>query len=166
MREDPGTSVLLGVLWLLLAFGVFMAIIWSVYAVNRATVRRYGYEPFSLPNAALMLIANLLLLSVLAPAEDMPSAHGALRNQAMLGGAAVLALGVLAIVARRSNLRYALYAVALMSVGAFAVLPSLVFMRIATAPSDSDVDARVQQSTGGVSAQGGDRAPPKHRPKP
>jgi hypothetical protein len=130
-------------LWLLLAFGVFMALLRSVYAVNRAALRRYGYEPFSLPNAALMLVVNLLLLSALAPAEPSTTVgDAALRQTVMLGIAAVLATGLLVVVARRSSIWLALYAVAVMSVAAIAVLPSLVFMRFAAAAQDADDDAR------------------------
>ena len=139
-------SGLLSLLWLLLAFGVFMALLWSVYAANRAASRRFGYEPFSLPNAALMLVANLLLLSALTPAVQAPAADLALRSQVMLGAAGLLALGLLVVIARRSSFWYALYAVALMSVGAIAILPSLVFMRIATAPAPADV-ARGRERT-------------------
>lgn len=154
---------LLSVLWLLLAFGLFMALIWSVHAVNRVAVRRYGYEPFSLPNAALMLVANLLLLSALAPGGDggSASADAGLRSQVMLGAVAVLAAGLLVVIARRTSLRLGLYAVALMTVGAIAVFPSLVFMRFAAAagggadttgepPADRDTDARPGQSAGGA----------------
>lgn len=132
-------------LWLLLAFGVFMALLRSVYAVNRAALRRYGYEPFSLPNAALMLIVNLLLLSALAPAESTAAVgDAALRQTVMIGIAAVLATGLLVVVARRSSIWLGLYAVALMSVAAIAVLPSLVFMRFAAAAQGAD-DARADE---------------------
>lgn len=126
-------------LWLPLAFGVFMVLLRSAYAVNRAALRRYGYEPFSLPNAALMLVVNLLLLSALAPAEPSTAVGDqALRQTVMLGIAAVLAMGLLVVVARRSSIWYGLYAVALMSVAAIAVLPSLVFMRFAGAADDAE----------------------------
>lgn len=128
---------LLAFAWLAAAFGVFMALIWSVYAVNRHAARRFGYEPFSLPNAALMLVVNLLLLSALAPA----AAPGPSRT-VMLGAATVLALGMLVVIARRVGAWLALYAVGLMAVGAMAVLPSLVFMRVAAASADGGKDAR------------------------
>ncbi|MCG6943086.1 MAG: hypothetical protein LJE69_17785 [Thiohalocapsa sp.] len=155
-------SVLLNGLWLLLGFGVFMALIWSVYAVNRAAARRFGYEPFSLPNAALMLVANLLLLSALTPAAQAPSGDVALRTQVMLGAAAVLALWLFVIIARRSNGWYALYAVALMSVGAIAVLPSLVFMRFAVAPAETSGEgSRRQAQPARDPTQDATRVPPK-----
>ncbi len=60
-------------LWLVAAFALFMAAIWSVYAVNRLGQARYGYQPFSLPNAALMLVVNLLLLSAAISDESRTS---------------------------------------------------------------------------------------------
>lgn len=126
-------------LWLLLAFGVFMALLGSVYALNRAALRRYGYAPFSVPNAALMLVVNLLLLSALTPTQT--AAHvgdPALRQAVMLGGAALLATGLLVVVARRTSVWLGLYAVALMSVAAIAVLPSLLFTRFAAAAEAAD----------------------------
>ena len=134
----------LSLLWLLLAFGVFMGLIWSVYAVNRVAARRFGYEPFSLPNAALMLVANLLLLSALRPVAESAGAvdGGGPRTAVMLGAAAVIAAGVLVVIARRSNLWAALYAVTLMGIGAIAVLPSLIFMRIAIAPGADEPPSR------------------------
>jgi hypothetical protein len=152
----------LSVFWLLLGFGVFMALIWSVHAINRSAARRYGYEPFSLPNAALMLVANLLLLSALAPAGNAAyaSATGP-RTLVMLGVVAVLAAGLLVVIVRRTSLWYGLYAVALMAVGAIAVFPSLVFMHFAAAAggepetgaepdADRHSDVRSEQDRGGA----------------
>ena len=159
-------SAVLSVLWLVLAFGVFMALIWSIYAVNRAAVRRFRYEPFSLPNAALMLVANLLLLSALAPAADLPPADVLLRSQVMLAAAALLALGLFAVIARRANPWYALYAVALMSVAAIAIFPSLLFMRFAARSGGVDGDPAAQQSPERAPALGERGAPRKRRDKP
>ncbi len=159
-------SALMGVFWLLLAFGVFMALIWSVYAVNRAAARRFGYEPFSLPNAALMLVANLLILSALAPDADVQPADMLLRSQMMLGAAALLALGLFAVIARRASPWYALYAVALMSVAAIAIFPSLLFMRFAAGSGGEDLDSEARQPTDSGSALGERPAPWKRRDKP
>ena len=159
-------SVLLNGLWLLLGFGVFMALIWSVYAVNRAAARRFGYEPFSLPNAALMLVANLLLLSALAPAADLPPADVLLRSQVMLAAAALLALGLFAVIARRANPWYALYAVTLMSVAAIAIFPSLLFMRFAAGSGGMEMDPVAQKSPESAPALGECEAPRQCRDKP
>jgi hypothetical protein len=124
-------------LWLLLAFALFMALLRSVYSVNRAAVRRFGYEPFSLPNAALMLLVNLLLLSALGPVAEGQRALGGV-GLVKLGAAGVLATGMLVVIARRTTVRYGLYAVVVMSVGAIAVLPSLLFMSMAGASPTVD----------------------------
>ncbi len=133
-------------IWLLVGFALFMALIWSVYAVNRTAAMRFGYEPFSLPNAALMLVANLLLLSALAPVSDPEVAQGAVSALWVKLGAALLIAGLsLVIIARRTGLLMALYTVALLSVLAIAVLPSLLFMGFAGSailpPTDSTANS-------------------------
>jgi hypothetical protein len=130
------------VIWLVLAFALFMAAIGSVYALNRFTVRRYGCEPFSLPNAALMLVVNLLLLSAFSGVADGQSGliQLAVNERATLvklSVAAVLALWMVAVVARRSSVWIALYAVPLMAVGSIAILPSLLFRHLALAGDDA-----------------------------
>ncbi len=138
MPAPPDGEIAMVWLWLILGFALFMALLGSVYVVNRAAAQRFGYEPFSLPNAALMLVVNLLVLSALGPAAETPAdaASAELQQMVMLAAAAVLAGSLLVLIARRSSLWYALYAVALMSVGAVAVLPSLLFMRLARATPD------------------------------
>ena len=119
-------------LWLLAGFALFMALIWSVYALNRLALERYGSEPFSLPNAALMLVANLLLFSALA-GGGLAAGGGDPAAWVKLGLAAALALWMLVMIARRTRLWIGLYAVVLLSVGAVAILPSLVFVYLARA---------------------------------
>jgi hypothetical protein len=131
-------ETLLAAAWLAAAFGVFTSLMWSVYAVNRHAAGRFGYEPFSLPNAALMLLVNLLLLSALAPTAEPDAAALDLRRTLMLAAAALLALGMLVVIGRRVGIGLALFAVGLMAVGAIAVLPSLLFTRLAAASADTD----------------------------
>ena len=126
------------VAWLGLAFGVFMAALWSVYALNRLCTERYGYAPFSVPNAALMLVVNLLLLSVFSGhpggqglGEALTGTDGAALFKLL--AAALLALGMLVIIGWRTRAWIALYAVPLMAVGAIAILPSLLFQILASA---------------------------------
>jgi hypothetical protein len=107
-----------------------------------AAARRHGYEPFSLPNAAFMVVVNLLLLAALTPWSAGPAGAepSAVRTYAMLGGALVLAGWMLVVIARRAGPWYGLYAVALMCVGAIGILPSLVFIRLAEASAVRDVE--------------------------
>jgi hypothetical protein len=137
----------MSLLWLVLAFLGFMALIGTVYALNRRAMMRYGTEPFSLPNAALMLLVNLLLLSALADAAGSadPSAASIaiaslFRAPALfkLLGAVALTLGMFWMIARRTSLWTACYAVPLMAVGAVVILPSLVFRYLATAPGSGN----------------------------
>lgn len=131
------------ILGLTLGFALFMAVIWSVYALNRFAERRNGSEPFSLPNAALMLIVNLLLLSALSATAD---ASGGLARIAAVDVATLvkstvagaLALWLFVVIARRHGVWIALYAVPLMAVGAIAILPSLLFRRLALASEDGE----------------------------
>lgn len=117
------------ILWLLLAFALFMALIASVYALNRFSLKRYRTEPFSLPNAALMLVANLLLFS----AFSGPDAGSEAVSGIKLLVAGALSLFMLVLLARRTQPLIALYAVVLMLVGSIAILPSLVFRYLAQA---------------------------------
>lgn len=130
-------------LWLIAAFALFMAAIWSVYALNRLAQARYGYQPFSLPNAALMLVVNLLLLSALR--EGAQSDGGALTAlvsasapavSIKLAAGALLSAVVLVVITRRTRLWMALYAVLLMAAGAIAILPSLIFRSMAVGGGD------------------------------
>ncbi len=124
------------VIWLLAAFAAFMGMIWSVYALNRMSMMRHGSEPFSLPNAALMLVVNLLLFSVLSGgiAQSDAVVSFAANDPAVLtklGIAAALSLWLFVVIARRTSAWIALVAVPLMAVGAIAILPSLVFRYLA-----------------------------------
>ena len=89
-----------------------------------------------------MLIVNLLLLSALAPAGQAVDGPPGTGRIVMLAAAGLLALSMLVVIARRAGIWPALYAVGLMSIGAIAVLPSLVFMRMAAAAvhADTEVD--------------------------
>lgn len=129
----------MSLVWLLLAFIVFMAAMRSVYAVNRLAADRFGYEPFSLPNATLMLVANLLLLSSLSGLRADGAALSAAGPEAVkLLGAALLSALTAFVIARRTRAWMAVYAVSLMAVGAIAVFPSLVFHYFAVAGGHDD----------------------------
>ena len=129
--------------WVVGAFAVFMVLIGSVYALNRLSMARYGSEPFSLPNAALMLVVNLLLLSTLsggsAPTDAAPPVVGHdLVTLIKVAIATLLSLWLFVVIARRTSLWIAVVAVPLMGVGAIAIVPSLLFRYLAFAGSDSD----------------------------
>ena len=129
----------MSLIWLLIAFVVFVVAMRSVYAVNRMAAGRFGYEPFSLPNAALMLVANLLLLSSLSGLRaDEGGLSAATPEAVKLLGAATLSVLTAFVIARRTRVWMALYAVSLMAVAAIAVFPSLVFHYFAVAGGDGD----------------------------
>jgi hypothetical protein len=139
--QSPSTLMTLG--WVVGAFAVFMALIWSVYALNRLSMARYGSEPFSPPNAALMLVVNLLLFSTLsggnAPTDAaLPVVGYDLGTLIKVAIATLLSLWLFVVIARRTSLWIALFAVPLMAVGAIAILPSLLFRYLAFAGSDSN----------------------------
>ena len=134
---------MLDLLLLTLAFTVFAAVVWSVHALNGYAGERYGYEPFAAPNAALMCIPTLLLLSVLSAPETAPgsasatfSAQGpflgaaieAGRIKLMLAGAFVV--GMLGLLSWRTNLWIGAYATLLMTAAAPVVLMSVLFQRL------------------------------------
>ncbi|MCU0836393.1 MAG: hypothetical protein MUC77_18475 [Chromatiaceae bacterium] len=108
---------------LALAFAAFTGAIWSAHAVNRHAAARYGYAPFSLPNALFMLIPHGLLLYALATG-------GAGSELAVtLAGAGLLALFL--IVRRRTNGWIGLYAASLLLIGASVLAVSLFFTGLA-----------------------------------
>jgi hypothetical protein len=126
--------------WMLLGFGAFMAVIWSVHSVNARSREKSGYEPFSLPNTALMLVANLLLLSALAPGGEVGVEGSAtagldqpfdLALAVKLGAAGCIAAVTFWLIARRTGVITGMVAVVLLGALAVAILPSLIFMRIA-----------------------------------
>jgi hypothetical protein len=117
----------LGLLLVAAMSAAFLLALRLVYVLNRHSAEAYGYEPFSLPNAALMLVVSLLLLSALSD----PRAGAAVAVK--LGVAGVLSMGMLLLIAWRTRVWIAACAVALMAVGALAILPSLVFRYFAVA---------------------------------
>lgn len=108
-----------------LAFVAFTGAIWSAHASNRYASARYGYAPFSLPNALFMLIPHGLLLYALA--------NGGTGSEiaVTLAGAGLLALFL--IVRRRTSGWIGLYAATLLLVGASVLAFSLFFAGLASA---------------------------------
>lgn len=73
------------ILGILVAFVAFMAIIWSVYALDDYAVARFGYAPFAMPNVLFMLIPHGLLLMVIRDGGEQPQVLATLAGAAMLG---------------------------------------------------------------------------------
>ena len=57
--------------WILGAFLVFVAVIWSVHATDDYASALYGYAPFALPNVLFMLIPNGLLLLTIRESGEL-----------------------------------------------------------------------------------------------
>lgn len=119
-------------LTLTLAFLLFMALIGAIHGLNRIAVDRYGYEPFALPNAALMCIPSLLLLSVasalpaLATTLAMPEPIVAVKLLIW----ALFLVGLFALLSWRTNGWLAGFAALILAVAAPIVLFSILFQRL------------------------------------
>jgi hypothetical protein len=120
---------------LVLAFAVFMALVWSVHRLNRYGSEHFGYEPFALPNAALMCIPSLLLLSAMPVLGGLPALHDLFGGEASVAGIklliwALFLLAMLALLIWRTNLWVGLYAAVILSVAAPIVLMTVLFGRL------------------------------------
>jgi hypothetical protein len=126
----------LSLMVLILAFAGFMAVVWSVHALDGYAQARYGYAPFALPNAALMCIPSLLLLSVLSAAPDaasllaLPATVDAV-GQVKLAIWALFLVAMLGLLAWRTNPWIGAYAALLMALAAPVVLMTVLFQRFA-----------------------------------
>jgi hypothetical protein len=123
-------------LMLLLAFAAFMLTVWSVYATNRSTLARYGYVPFSLPNAAFMLIPNGLCLTALALSRHgfqlAPAGAGSgLGLLSLVILSVVAAAGMFYVISRRTNAWVAAYTVILLWAGGAVLIFSIGFWTLA-----------------------------------
>jgi len=112
------------VLWILGAFLLFMAIIWSVQAADDYASVRYGYAPFALPNVLFMLVPNGLLLFAVRDGGQ----EGLFVT---LAGAAML--GMLLLIRSRTSGWIALFAAPAMLICAPVLLFSLLFRVLARA---------------------------------
>ena len=127
-------------LGLLVGFVLFMAVIATTDAVNRFALRHHGYAPFALPNAALMTIPCLLLLSALRPLAEAPGGVAGFVVEAdpearialvEIGLWALFTAGMIALLWWRTRAWVALYAGLLLAVAAPVLLLSLLFKRLA-----------------------------------
>ena len=120
-------------LTLAIGFTVFMGLVWSVHRLNRVGAERFGYEPFAPPNAAFMCLPSLLLYSALASLPAIGALPDAAEPAALvkLGLSGLFLLGMLGLLAWRSNLWIALYAAPVMLLAAPVVLLTVLYQRLA-----------------------------------
>jgi len=135
-------QILVTVALLFCGLALFMALIWSMLAVNARVMATHGYAPFALPNAALLLIAHLLLLSALS--EGLSAWVGAVSASepaalVKTGLAGLIVAGMLILLVLRSGVLAGVYATLVMAGLAPVVLLSLLFWRLARiGPSAQD----------------------------
>jgi hypothetical protein len=127
-----GASSLLA---LAIAFAVFMTLIWSVHRLNRYGSEHFGYEPFALPNAALMCVPSLLLLSAIPVLGGSPALQDLFGGEASVAGVklliwALFLLAMMALLSWRTSLWVGLYGAVIMSVAAPIVLMTVLFGRL------------------------------------
>jgi hypothetical protein len=129
------------VLVLLAGFLGFMLVVWSVYATNRYALARFGYVPFCLPNAALMLIPNGFWLGALALTDKgaevtLMAAGGGPGVLVPLVLSLAVAAGVFLLISQRTNGWIAAYAVSLLWIGAAVLVFTIAFWTLAIAKPD------------------------------
>lgn len=117
----------MNLLWTLAAFLAFMAIIWSVHAVDDYAAARYGYAPFAMPNLLFMLIPNGLLLMTVRDGGEQPPVLMTLAGAALLG--------MLLLIRAKTNGWIALFAAPLLLAGAPVLMFSVLFRGLARADS-------------------------------
>jgi hypothetical protein len=104
------------------AFLLFTGIIWSVHALDRHALARYGYAPFAPSNLLFMLIPHgLLLLSI----------QGGEHRELLATLAGIGMLAVFLLVRTRTNGWIALYAAPLQLVAAPVLLFAVLFRGLA-----------------------------------
>ncbi len=114
-------------LWILGAFLVFMAVIWSAHAVDDYASEGYGYAPFAMPNLLFMLIPNALLLLALR------DAGAGAQTQVLVTLAGMAMLGMFLLVKARTNGWIALFAAPMMLACAPVLAFSVLFRSLARA---------------------------------
>jgi hypothetical protein len=109
-------------------FVLFMGLIWSVHAVDRYALARFGYAPFAPANALFMLIPHGLLIMAV-------QGSGPRELLATLAGAGMLV--VLLLVRQRTSGWLALYAAPVLLLAAPVVLFTVLFRRLAQAGDEN-----------------------------
>jgi hypothetical protein len=116
-----------------------MLTIWSVYAINRYALARFAYVPFSLPNAAFMLIPNGLWLAALAlagHAQLAPVLGGDIGLLPLLIVSCIAAVWMFLVISRRTNGWIGAYAVSLLWIGAVVLVFTIGFWTLAISGED------------------------------
>jgi hypothetical protein len=115
-------------LWLIGAFVLFMAVIWSAHAADDYAGVRYGYGPFAMPNLLFMLIPNGLLLVAIR--------GGGEQGQILVALAGAVTLGMLLLVRSRTNGWIALFAAPMLLFFAPVLVCSVLFRGLARTGGD------------------------------
>jgi hypothetical protein len=119
-------------LWTLAAFLAFMAIVWSVHALDDYAMARYGYAPFAMSNLLFMSIpSGLLLLVVREGGAGMQT-----RVLVTLVGAAML--GIFLLVKARTNGWIALFVAPMLLVFSPVLVFSVLFRSLARADGNGE----------------------------
>lgn len=112
---------------ILAAFLAFMAIIWSVHALDDYAVARYGYAPFAMSNLLFMSIPSGLLLLIVREGDlGMQT-----RVLATLVGAAML--GIFLLIKARTSGWIALFVAPMLLVFSPVLVFSALFRSLARA---------------------------------
>lgn len=108
-----------------------MAMVRAVHSLNRYAAERYGYEPFAPPNAALMCIPSLVLLSVLSALPtltDLASLEPVVFAKLLIW--AFFLVAMFSLLTWRTNVRLAGIAAPILAVAAPIVLLTVLFQRL------------------------------------
>jgi hypothetical protein len=120
-------------LWILAAFLAFMAIIWSVHALDDYAIARYGYAPFAMPNLLFMSIpSGLLLLTIL-------NGDSGMQTQVLVTLAGAAMLGIFLLIKARTNGWIALFVAPMLLVFSPVLALSVLFRSLARADGNGEV---------------------------
>lgn len=116
---------------LALAFLLFMAMIRVIHGLNRYAAGRYGYEPFASPNAALMCIPSVLLLTSFSTLPSLATLGPAEPLLVLKLVVWLLFLGAMFLLIRwRTTLWIAGIAAPILAIAAPVVLLTVLFQRL------------------------------------
>ena len=125
LRSIRDRDLRVTLLWILVAFLAFMAIIWSVYALDDYAAARFGYAPFAMPNVLFMLIPNGLLLLAIG--------YGGEQAHIFVVLAGAVALGMFLLIRAKTNGWVALFVAPMLLCCAPVLVFSVLFRGLARA---------------------------------